>query len=111
MFSGSRLWLGPGFSSSLLDSYSEESLSCSWFWSWADDGSGAVGAAGEAAFFAGAEAWAWLRLMALQEVWRSVLVFLMEAKWLQSGVSSSHQESALGLSMGTRRGTGTAGSR
>ena len=54
MFSGSRLWLGPGFSSSLLDSYSEESLSCSWFWSWADDGSGVEGATGGAALFAGA---------------------------------------------------------
>ena len=54
MFSGLRLWLGPGFSSSLLGSYSEESSSWSWSWSWADDGSGAVGANGGAAFFAGA---------------------------------------------------------
>ena len=54
MFSGFRLWLGPGFSSSLLDSYSEESSSCSWSWSWAADGSGAVGATGGAALLAGA---------------------------------------------------------
>ena len=49
---GFLLWLGPGFSSSLLDSYCEESSSCSWSWSWADDGPGAVGITGGAAFFA-----------------------------------------------------------
>ena len=54
MLSGFLLWLGPGFSSSLLDSYSEESSSWSWSWSWADDGPGAAGATGGAAFFAGA---------------------------------------------------------
>ena len=53
MFPGFRIWLGSGFSSSLLDSYSEESSSCSGSWSWADDGPGAVGATGGAAFFAG----------------------------------------------------------
>jgi len=45
------------------------------------------------------QGWAWMRiLLALQELWRSVLVCLLEAKWLQSVVSRSHQESALGLS-------------
>ena len=56
MFSGFCLWLGPGFSSSLLDSYSEKSLSWYWSWSSADDGPGAVGATAGAAFFAGAAA-------------------------------------------------------
>ena len=53
MFPGFRIWLGSGFSSSLLDSYSEESLSCSWACSLAGDGSGAVGATESATFFAG----------------------------------------------------------
>ena len=52
MFSGLCLWLGPGFSSSLLDSYSEESSFCSRSWTWVKNGSGAVGATGGAAFFA-----------------------------------------------------------
>ena len=43
------------------------------------------------------QAWALLRQVALQELSSSVLVCLLEAKWLQSGVSSSRQESALGL--------------
>ena len=51
MFPRLRLWLSPGFSSSLLDSYSKESSSCSWSWSWAGDGAGAVGSTGGAAFF------------------------------------------------------------
>jgi len=45
------------------------------------------------------QGWAWMMiLMALQELWRSVLVCLLEAKWLQSVVSRSRQESAQGLS-------------
>ena len=43
--------------------------------------------------------WGWMRLlMALQDLWRSVLVCFLKAKWLQSVVSRSHQETALGLS-------------
>ena len=109
MFSGFRLWLGPGFSSSLLDSYSEESSSCSW--SWADDGPGAVGAAGGAAFFAGA---AGLCLAGADGaagglVKRPCLSLGSEmvAIWSEQfspGVCSRPFE-------GTRRGTGTAGSR
>ena len=53
MFTGFCLWFGSGFSSSLLDSYSEESSSCFWSWSWADEVSGAVGATEGTAFFAG----------------------------------------------------------
>jgi len=45
------------------------------------------------------QGWAWtMILIALQELWRSVFVCLLEAKWLQSVVSRSRQESALGLS-------------
>ena len=54
MFPRLRLWLGPVFSYSLLDSYSEKSSSWSWSWSWDDDGLGAVGTIGGAAFFPGA---------------------------------------------------------
>ena len=43
-------------------------------------------------------AWAWLMLMALHELWLSILVCFLEVKWLQSGVSSSRQESPQGLS-------------
>ena len=68
MFSGFRLWLGPGFSSSLLDSYSEESSSCYWSWFWVDDGSRAVGATGGAAVFDGVAGLAWLVLIARQEL-------------------------------------------
>jgi len=47
----------------------------------------------------GRQVWAWMGiLMALQELWRRVLVCLLEANWLQSVVSRSRQESALGLS-------------
>jgi len=45
------------------------------------------------------QGWVWMRiLMALEKLWRSVLVSLLEAKCLQSVVSRSRQESALGLS-------------
>ena len=67
VFPGLRLWLGPGFSSSLLDSYSEESSS--WSWSWADDGPGAAGATGGLPSLLERQAWALLRLVALQELW------------------------------------------
>ena len=111
MFPGLRFWLGPGFSSLLLDSYSEESSSCSWFFSWADDGSGAVGAAGGAAFFAGA---AGLGLAgdggaagALVKRPCLSLGSEMVAIWSEQfspGVCSRPFK-------GTRMGTGTAGSR
>jgi len=45
------------------------------------------------------QGWAWMRsLTALNELWRSVLVCLLEAKSLQSMVSRWRQVSALGLS-------------
>ena len=111
MFSGFRLWLGPGFSSSMLDSYSEESSSCSWSWSWAVDGPGAVGATGGAAFFAEAAGLGWTCAdgAAGGLVKRPCLSLGSEmgAIWSEQfspGVCSRPFK-------GTRRGTGTAGSR
>ena len=111
MLSGLRLWLGPGFSSSLLDSYSEESSSCPWSWSWAADRSGAVGATGGAAFFAGAAglglAGAVGAAGALVKRPCLSLGSEMVAIWSEQfspGVCSRPFER-------TRRGTGTAGSR
>ena len=111
MFSGFLFWLGPRFSSSLLDSYSEESSFCSWSGSWAADGSVAVGAAGGAAFFAGA---AGLGLAGLHDAAGALvkrpclsLGSKMVAIWSEQfspGVCS-------GPFKGTRRGTGTARSR
>ena len=109
MFPGFGLWLGPRFSSSLLDSYSEESSSCSW--SWAAGGSLAVGATGGAAFFAGA---AGLGLTDADSAAGALvkrpclsLGSEMVAIWSEQvlhGVCSRPFER-------TRRGTGTAGSR
>ena len=109
MFSGFCLWLGPGFSSSLLDSYSEKSSFCSWSWSWADEGSGAVGATEGAAFFAGAAGLGLADGAAGALVKRSCLSLGSEivAIWSEQfspGVYSRPFQ-------GTRRGTGTAGSR
>ena len=109
MFSGLRLWLGLGLSSSLLDSYSEESSSCPW--SWADDGPGAVGAAGGAAFFpgaaglgladAGGAAGALVKRPCLSLGSEMVAIW---SEQFSPGVCSRPFK-------GTRRGTGTAGSR
>ena len=111
MLSGFCLWLGPGLSSSLLDSYSEESSSCSWFWSWADDDSGAVGVAGGAAFFAGA---AGLALAGAD----GAAGALVKRPCLSLGsemVTIWSEQFSPGVCSrpfkGTRRGTGTAGSR
>ena len=111
MFPGLRLWVGPGFFSSLLDSYSEESSSSSWSWSWADDGPGAVGATGGAAFFAGAAGLGFTDAdgAAGALVTRPGLSVGSEmvAIWgeqFSPGVCSWPFK-------GTRRGTGTAGSR
>ena len=106
-----RLWLGPRFLSSLLDPYSGKSSSCSWVWSWADDSSGAVGASGVAAFFAEA---AGLGLAGVDGPAGALakrpclsLGSEMVAIWSEQfspGVCSRPFK-------GTRRGTGTAGSR
>ena len=111
MFSGLRLWLGPGFSSSLLYSYYEESSFGFSSWSWAGDGAGAVGATGGAAFFAGAagSGLAGVDCTAGALVKHPCLSLGSEmvAIWSEQfspGVCSRSFK-------GTRRGTGTVGSR
>ena len=111
MLSGLRLWFGPGFSSSLLDLYSEKSSFCSRSWSWASNGTGAVGATGGAAFFGGAAG------LGLADA-DSGAGALVKRPCLSRGSKMlaiwSEQVSPGDCSRpfkGTRRGTGTAGSR
>jgi len=72
--SGGFFGFWPGFGSSLLDSYSEESSS--WFWA-----GGGTGSGGGAGFFAEQQGWAWMMiLMALQELGRRVITPLPKIK-------------------------------
>ena len=105
------LWLGPGFCSSLLDSDSQESSSWSCCWSWVDGGSGAVGPTGGAAFLAGETG------LGLAEA-DGAAGALVKRPCLSLGsemVAIWSEQFSPGVCSrpfkGTRRGTGTAGSR